>query len=151
MREVAAHQERVRACAGDLGVARFMSTNTGMADTVVGTPFYMSPELFEEKPYSDKTDIWALGCVLYEMCTFKRPFEASNQAALMLKASPPWPSPSSPPPTHTHTHTHHRRRRRRRPRRPRRPLLARARAGADEKLSRCSAATWALPDPARQI
>ena len=36
---------------GDLGVARFMSTNTAMAETVVGTPFYMSPELFEEKPY----------------------------------------------------------------------------------------------------
>jgi NIMA (never in mitosis gene a)-related kinase len=40
---------------GDLGVARFMSTNTQMAETVVGTPFYMSPELFEEKPYSTKT------------------------------------------------------------------------------------------------
>eukprot|EP01047_Picozoa_sp_COSAG01_P045995 COSAG01_NODE_4282_length_5176_cov_3.204058_1_plen_384_part_00 len=70
---------------GDLGVARFMSTNTTMAETVVGTPFYMSPELFEEKPYSAKTDVWALGCVLFEVCTYGRPFEASNQAALMLK------------------------------------------------------------------
>ncbi len=70
---------------GDLGVARFMSTNTKLAETVVGTPFYMSPELFEEKPYSTKTDVWALGCVLYELCTYTRPFDASNQAALMLK------------------------------------------------------------------
>eukprot|EP01051_Picozoa_sp_SAG22_P005451 SAG22_NODE_323_length_12378_cov_19.294975_4_plen_403_part_01 len=70
---------------GDLGVARFMSTQTSMAETIVGTPFYMSPELFEEKPYTTKTDVWAIGCVLYEILTFVRPFEASNQAALMLK------------------------------------------------------------------
>lgn len=39
----------------------------------------------EEKPYNDKSDVWALGCVLYEMCTFKHPFEAKTQAALILK------------------------------------------------------------------
>lgn len=49
-----------------------------MAMTVVGTPYYLSPELCEEKPYNHKSDIWSLGCVLYELCTLKHPFEAQN-------------------------------------------------------------------------
>ena len=47
-----------------------------MAHTVVGTPYYLSPELCEEKPYNNKSDIWSLGCVLYELCTLRHPFEA---------------------------------------------------------------------------
>ena len=49
-----------------------------MAFTVVGTPYYLSPELCEEKPYNNKSDIWSLGCVLYELCTLRHPFEAMN-------------------------------------------------------------------------
>ena len=56
-----------------------------MAHTVVGTPYYLSPELCEEKPYNNKSDIWSLGCVLYEMCTLKHPFEAMTSGALILK------------------------------------------------------------------
>jgi NIMA (never in mitosis gene a)-related kinase len=56
-----------------------------MAHTIVGTPYYLSPELCEEKPYNNKSDIWSLGCVMYEMCTLRHPFEAANQAALILK------------------------------------------------------------------
>lgn len=56
-----------------------------MANTMVGTPYYLSPELCEDKPYNQKTDIWSLGCVLYELCTFKHPFEATNQGALIMK------------------------------------------------------------------
>lgn len=56
-----------------------------MANTVVGTPYYLSPELCEEKPYNHKSDVWSLGCVLYELCTFRHPFEANNQGALILK------------------------------------------------------------------
>lgn len=37
-----------------------------MAQTAIGTPYYMSPEIFENKPYGFKSDIWSLGCVLYE-------------------------------------------------------------------------------------
>uniref|UniRef100_A0A0G4I686 non-specific serine/threonine protein kinase n=1 Tax=Chromera velia CCMP2878 TaxID=1169474 RepID=A0A0G4I686_9ALVE len=70
---------------GDLGVAKVLSSHTNFAETVVGTPYYLSPELCEERPYNAKSDIWALGCVLYELCTFRHPFEASNQAALVLK------------------------------------------------------------------
>ena len=64
---------------GDLGVAKLLNQTQNMAHTIVGTPYYLSPELCEEKPYNHKSDIWSLGCVLYELCTFKHPFEAKNQ------------------------------------------------------------------------
>jgi len=70
---------------GDLGVARVLSQNTQFADTFVGTPYYLSPELCEEKPYNELSDVWAYGCVVYEMSTLKHPFEAKNQAALLIK------------------------------------------------------------------
>lgn len=70
---------------GDLGVAKTLQENMNFAHTMVGTPFYLSPEMCEEKPYNEKSDIWALGCVIYEMCTFKHPFEAKTQAALILR------------------------------------------------------------------
>ena len=63
---------------GDLGVAKVLSDQNNFAKTMVGTPYYLSPEMCEEKPYNEKSDIWALGCVLYELCTFKYPFEANN-------------------------------------------------------------------------
>jgi len=69
---------------GDLGVAKELM-QTLFAKTMIGTPYYLSPEICEEKPYNEKSDIWALGCILYEMCSYKRPFNASNQAALILK------------------------------------------------------------------
>ena len=70
---------------GDLGVARELNQTHNMAHTVVGTPYYLSPELCEEKPYNNKSDIWSLGCVLYELATLSHPFEAQNQGALILK------------------------------------------------------------------
>lgn len=70
---------------GDLGVARELNQTANMAHTIVGTPYYLSPELCEEKPYNNKSDIWSLGCVLYELCTLRHPFEAANQGALALK------------------------------------------------------------------
>jgi len=69
---------------GDLGVAKVLF-QTQFAKTFVGTPYYLSPEICEEKPYNEKSDIWALGCILYELCTYKHPFNATNQAALILK------------------------------------------------------------------
>jgi len=70
---------------GDLGVARILNNTNELANTMVGTPYYLSPELCEGRPYNDKSDIWSLGCVLYELCTLKHPFDASNQGALILK------------------------------------------------------------------
>ena len=52
--------------------------------TVVGTPYYMSPELCRGKPYNQKSDIWAVGCVLYELSTFRHAFDATNLPALVM-------------------------------------------------------------------
>ena len=70
---------------GDLGAAKIMENIENFATSKVGTPYYLSPEVCEDRPYNNKSDIWALGCVLYEMCTLGHPFEAKNQAALLLK------------------------------------------------------------------
>jgi NIMA (never in mitosis gene a)-related kinase len=69
---------------GDLGVAKILLKNS-FAKTLIGTPYYLSPEICEEKPYNDKSDVWALGCILYELCTYKHPFDAKSQGALILK------------------------------------------------------------------
>ena len=69
---------------GDLGVAKLLNANAN-ASTCIGTPYYLSPEICKEKPYNSKGDVWALGCILYELSTFNKPFSASNPAALILK------------------------------------------------------------------
>ena len=69
---------------GDLGVAKELQ-QLKFATTVIGTPYYLSPEMCEDKPYNDKSDVWALGCILYELCTFKHPFNARSQGALIMK------------------------------------------------------------------
>ncbi|XP_039209210.1 serine/threonine-protein kinase Nek5 isoform X3 [Crotalus tigris] len=63
---------------GDFGIARMLNNTMEFASTCVGTPYYLSPEICENKPYNNKTDIWSLGCVLYELCTLKHPLEDSN-------------------------------------------------------------------------
>ena len=69
---------------GDLGVAKVLE-GTSHAITFIGTPYYVSPEMCQNKPYNEKSDIWALGCILYELIAFNHPFTASNQAALFIK------------------------------------------------------------------
>lgn len=49
---------------GDLGVARVLGTQSQFAKTMVGTPYYLAPELCMDQPYDSKSDMWALGCVL---------------------------------------------------------------------------------------
>uniref|UniRef100_A0A5K4FE06 non-specific serine/threonine protein kinase n=1 Tax=Schistosoma mansoni TaxID=6183 RepID=A0A5K4FE06_SCHMA len=70
---------------GDLGIARVLESSNSMATTLIGTPYYMSPELFANKPYNHKSDIWALGCVLYEMSTLRHAFNAKSFNALSYK------------------------------------------------------------------
>ena len=68
---------------GDLGVAKV--TKGGMAYTQIGTPYYMSPEIWRRRPYNKKSDIWSLGCLLYELATLKHPFEARDERSLAEK------------------------------------------------------------------
>ena len=70
---------------GDLGVATVLNPNDGFLVKKVGTPYYLSPEVCEDKPYNHKWDIWSLGWILYEIWALKHPFEASTQAELMVK------------------------------------------------------------------
>ncbi|KFP19171.1 Serine/threonine-protein kinase Nek5, partial [Egretta garzetta] len=58
---------------GDFGIARQLNSTMEFAHTCVGTPYYLSPEICENRPYNNKTDIWSLGCVLYELCALKHP------------------------------------------------------------------------------
>ena len=51
----------------------------------VGTPYYLSPEICEDKPYDHKSDVWSLGCILYEMATLKRAFNGQSLPGLVLK------------------------------------------------------------------
>uniref|UniRef100_A0A8C3KRD4 non-specific serine/threonine protein kinase n=1 Tax=Calidris pygmaea TaxID=425635 RepID=A0A8C3KRD4_9CHAR len=70
---------------GDFGIARQLNSTTEFAHTCVGTPYYLSPEICENRPYNNKTDIWSLGCVLYELCALKHPFEGNSLHQLVLK------------------------------------------------------------------
>ena len=79
----------------DFGVSRLLGSQTSLAQTVLGTPFYMSPELFKGEPYSQPTDVWALGVVFFELLTLQR---------LQLCSPSPPPSPP-PPPRDSDTHS----------------------------------------------
>lgn len=60
-------------------------SKTGMASTQTGTPYYASPEVWMERPYNGKSDIWSLGCVLFEMAAQRPPFVAADLPSLRRK------------------------------------------------------------------
>ncbi|KAJ7870183.1 kinase-like domain-containing protein [Mycena olivaceomarginata] len=67
---------------GDFGLSKAL-VQDGFANTYVGTPHYMSPELMQGKAYNSKSDIWSLGCLIHELCSLKPPFnEAKTQGEL---------------------------------------------------------------------
>ncbi|KAJ8288833.1 hypothetical protein COCON_G00014920 [Conger conger] len=70
---------------GDYGLAKKLGSQFSMAETFVGTPYYMSPELCQGVKYSFKSDIWAMGCVLFELLTLTRTFDATNPLNLCVK------------------------------------------------------------------
>nr|XP_061801204.1 serine/threonine-protein kinase 36-like [Nerophis lumbriciformis] len=78
----------------DFGFARAMSISTMVVTSIKGTPLYMSPELVAEKPYDHTADLWALGCILYEIHTGLPPFCADSifhLGQLIVKNPIVWP------------------------------------------------------------
>ncbi|GFR43292.1 hypothetical protein Agub_g4357, partial [Astrephomene gubernaculifera] len=70
---------------GDFGIARVLNSDTELARTVIGSPYYLSPEICEDRPYNRKSDVWSLGCVLYELATLRRAFDGQSLPALVVK------------------------------------------------------------------
>jgi len=68
---------------GDLNVSKVLKKE--MAQTQTGTPYYASPEVWKDKPYGPKSDIWSLGCVCYEMAALRPPFVATDLQGLYKK------------------------------------------------------------------
>ncbi|XP_023331434.1 serine/threonine-protein kinase Nek5 isoform X2 [Eurytemora carolleeae] len=63
---------------GDFGISKSLNNTLDLAHTAIGTPHYLSPEICKREPYGNKSDMWSLGCVLYELCTLKLAFPAEN-------------------------------------------------------------------------
>eukprot|EP00041_Stephanoeca_diplocostata_P021383 m.497130 g.497130 ORF g.497130 m.497130 type:complete len:645 (+) comp21813_c1_seq4:293-2227(+) len=68
---------------GDFGIAKSMVAEAENTQSVAGTPFYMSPECLKGTGYNDKSDVWALACVLYELCMLRPPFNGDSLMSLM--------------------------------------------------------------------
>ena len=68
---------------GDMNVSKV--AKKGLLYTQTGTPYYASPEVWSDKPYDHKSDIWSLGCVLYESVALKPPFRAEDMNGLYKK------------------------------------------------------------------
>lgn len=62
---------------GDMNISKFIKNND-LARSKVGTPYYMCPEIWNDKPYNSKSDIWSLGCLLYELACLEVPFQGNN-------------------------------------------------------------------------
>ncbi|KAJ4297985.1 G2-specific serine/threonine protein kinase [Kalmusia sp. IMI 367209] len=84
---------------GDFGLSKILQSHD-FASTYVGTPFYMSPEICKAEQYGPHSDIWALGCIIYEMCAKQPPFNARTHLDLIQKIRmgryPPIPAVYSP-------------------------------------------------------
>lgn len=85
---------------GDFGIARMLTHTAELAASIVGTPYYLSPEIVQSNAYNYKSDIWSLGILLYEMCALKPPFNGANLHMLATQivsgTFPPIPSHFSP-------------------------------------------------------
>lgn len=70
---------------GDFGIAKVLDHTSQFCKTAIGTPYYLSPEICQGKNYNAKSDIWSLGCVLYELCTLQHAFDSNCMNGLIMK------------------------------------------------------------------
>lgn len=81
---------------GDFGLAKILDQEHVLANTYVGTPYYMSPEVLNDQPSMPQSDVWSLGCVIYELCAKHPPFQAKSHMQLSQRIKegtyPPLPA-----------------------------------------------------------
>lgn len=70
---------------GDFGIAKVLECTAACAQTQIGTPYYLSPEICQGKPYGWGSDIWSMGCILYELCARRVPFDAPDLKSLIQR------------------------------------------------------------------
>eukprot|EP00930_Biecheleria_cincta_P043285 TRINITY_DN29739_c1_g1_i1.p1 TRINITY_DN29739_c1_g1~~TRINITY_DN29739_c1_g1_i1.p1 ORF type:complete len:638 (+),score=95.24 TRINITY_DN29739_c1_g1_i1:103-2016(+) len=68
---------------GDFGISRIFEGSKDVANTLLGTPYYMSPEVCSNEPYGHKADIWSFGCIAYELCMLRHAFAHSTLQGLV--------------------------------------------------------------------
>ena len=78
---------------GDFGVSKKLINNNIYAYTFVGTPYYLSPEICQNKAYDEKSDVWSLGVIIYELITLNKPFDSQSQMGLFMKILKGKPAP----------------------------------------------------------
>jgi NIMA (never in mitosis gene a)-related kinase len=71
---------------GDMNVSKLAQLD-GLNYTQTGTPYYASPEVWRDQPYDFKSDVWSLGCILYEMTALRAPFQAKDMDELFKKVT----------------------------------------------------------------
>jgi NIMA (never in mitosis gene a)-related kinase len=81
---------------GDFGIAKVLTCTQACAKTQIGTPYYLSPEVCQEKPYTWPSDIWAMGVIMYELCALKFPFDGGQNMIILVQSicrgtTPPLP------------------------------------------------------------
>lgn len=85
---------------GDFGISKLLRPPEMFAKTQIGSPYYVSPEMWKNKPYNSKTDMWAIGCFLYELVALHPPFQANSldklAARIMAGQYEPLPRHCSP-------------------------------------------------------
>ena len=74
-----------RVLLADFGVSRQLKQTMELAKTVIGTPYFLSPEVCDAQLYHHKSDVWAFGCCVYRLATLKHPFEASTLTTLVRR------------------------------------------------------------------
>ncbi|KAM4689029.1 serine/threonine-protein kinase Nek10 [Discoglossus pictus] len=76
--------ERDKVTVTDFGLAKQKQENSKLT-SIVGTILYSCPEIVKSEPYGEKADVWAAGCILYQMATLNPPFHSSNMLSLATK------------------------------------------------------------------
>merc|ERR1719261_1664963 len=80
---------------GDFGIAKVLECTAAVAQTQVGTPYYLCPEICKGKPYSFGSDIWAMGVILHELCALRVPFDGHDLKSLIQRITKA-PTPELP-------------------------------------------------------